>query len=137
MHRRTLLSGLTVSAAAGFAGCIDDVLPEDQPRYDLEVTVQNDHDRAYDVRIVVTDGTDATVFEQSFTLGPGEGRGFSDDFPAGEYTIVVELPDRGESRSYWNTDLCEAHRVRTHIAADGHLTHHVTCHSGDRGSTTA
>lgn len=137
MHRRTLLSGLTVSAAAGLAGCIDDVLPEDQPRYGLEVTVQNDHDRAYEVRVVVTDGSDAAVFEQSFTLGPGEGRGFSNDFPAGEYTIAVELPDRSESRSYWNTDLCEAYRTRTHIAADGHVTHHVTCHSGDGGSTTA
>lgn len=127
---------MTATAAAGLAGCID-ALPDSQPRYDLEVTVQNDHDRAYEVRTVVTDGTDTAVFEQSFTLDPGEGRGFSNDFPEGKYSIVVELPDRSELRSYWNTDLCEAHRVRIDIAADGHATHHVTCHSGERGSTTA
>jgi hypothetical protein len=77
----------------------------------------------------VTDAAETAVFEQTFTLGPGEGRGFGDDFPAGEYTVTVTLPDRSALRSYWNTDQCDVHRVRTDIAADGHVSHAVACHA--------
>lgn len=62
-------------------------------------------------------------------LASGEGRGFGDDFPAGEYTLTLTLPDRSRLQSYWNTDFCEVHQVRTEIAADGRVAHNVACHA--------
>lgn len=127
MNRRTVLGGIGAASTTYLAGCVDRVQPGDDPRYPMEVTVQNDHDRSYDVQVVVTDEDDAAVFEQSFALAPGEGRGIGDDVPAGEYTVTVTLSDRSELRSFWNTDQCTRHRVRTEIAADGHVTHHAAC----------
>jgi len=131
MNRRSVLSGVAGAVTIGVAGCLGSAPTTTSEQYHLELTVQNDHDRAYDIRVVLTDADDRAVFEQSFRLGPGEGRGFGDDVSAGEYTLVVELPDRSELRSYWNTDQCDVHRVRTHIARDGHVSHHVACQSAD------
>ncbi|SNR44074.1 hypothetical protein SAMN06264855_1076 [Halorubrum vacuolatum] len=82
---------------------------------------------------IVTDD-ETTVFEQSFTPESDQRHEFGDELPPGEYGVIVKLPDRSESRSYWNTALCNAHRVQTDIAADGHISHQVTCHSGNRNS---
>ncbi|WP_254840819.1 hypothetical protein [Natronomonas marina] len=129
MDRRSVLAGVGTTLAVGTAGCFGPFDAGETPtrRYRLELTVQNDHDRPYDVRAVMTDADERTVFEQSFTLRPGEGRGFGDEFPAGEYTLAVTLSDRSQSRSYWNTDLCDVHRVRTTVAADGRVSHAVAC----------
>lgn len=45
-------------------------------------------DQAYDIQAVMTHEDETAVFEQSFTLGSGEGRDFGDDFPAGKYTLT-------------------------------------------------
>lgn len=131
MDRRSVLAGVAATATVGVAGCLGSAPTTTPEQYHLELTVQNDHDRAYDIRVVLTDAEDRSVFEQSFRLGPGEGRGFGDDVHAAEYTLVVELSDRSELRSYWNTAQCDVHRVRTHIARDGHVSHHVACQSAD------
>lgn len=133
MRRRQMLSGAITTVAAGLTGCLDTVPFDDEQRYHLEVIVQNNHDRPYEVRTTVTDAEESVVFEDAFTLDSGESREISDDVPAGEYSIVVELADRSESRSYWNTDLCDAYRVRTETAADESVSHHAICHSGDGG----
>lgn len=91
----------------------------------MELTVQNNHDRPYDLQAVMTDDDETAVLEQTFRLGSGEGRGFGDDFLAGEYTLTLTLPDRSRLRSYRNTDLCEVHRVRTEIDADTGVAHNV------------
>jgi len=128
MNRRTVLTSVGAVATMGLAGCVSFGPGETEtPEYRMELTVQNGHDRSYDVRVVVTDADETSVFEESFTLGPGEGRGLGDDFPAGEYTVAVTLPDRSVLRSYWNTDLCAVHRVRTEIVADGPVSHSVFC----------
>jgi|GEM_PF-3523012 len=128
MNRRTVVASIGAVATATLAGCASFGPGETETvEYHLELTVQNDHDRSYDVLVGVTDADETAVFEESFTLGPGEGRGLGDDFPAGEYTVAVRLPDRSVLRSYWNTDLCDIHRVRTDIAADGHVSHSVFC----------
>ena len=130
MNRRTLLASVGTAATATLAGCVPFSSRETEtPEYHWELTVQNDHDRSYEVRVEVTDADETPVFDQSVTLGPGEGRGFSDEFPAGEYTVTVTLPDRSALRSYWNTDQCDVHRVRTDIAVDGHVSHSVACHA--------
>lgn len=131
MDRRQVLAGAASMSIAGLAGCTGGTPPADEPRYALEVVVQNDHDRSYEVHTVMTDASETSVFERTFTLDPGEGQGFSDDYPAGEYTIVVELSDRSELRSSWNTAFCDAHRVQTEIGVDGHMTQHVSCHAED------
>jgi len=130
MNRRTVVASLGAVATGSFAGCASFGPGETEtetPAYRMELTVQNDHDRSYAVRIAVTDADETTVFEESFTLRPGEGRGFGDDFRAGEYTVAVSLSDRSMLRSYWNTDLCDVHRARTEIAADGRVSHSVFC----------
>jgi hypothetical protein len=131
MNRRSVLAGVGTAVAVGTAGCLASFQSEEpQAReYHLELTVQNNHDRPYDIRAVLNDAGETAVFEQTFTLGPGEGRGFGDDFPAGEYTLTLTLPDRSSLRSYWNTDLCEVHQVRTEIGADGRAAHNVACHA--------
>jgi hypothetical protein len=132
VNRRTVLSGTATAAAVGLAGCLDSVRPGAPELHHLDVTAQNAHDRAYDVRVTMTNSAETTVLERSFTLDPGEGWGFSDDFDAGEYTVAVALSGRSRSQSYWNTDLCDVHRVRTEIDADGRVSHHVACESDDR-----
>jgi hypothetical protein len=129
MDRRRVLASAGTVAAVGLAGCLPSFSSSETetPQYHMEVTVQNSHDRPYDIQISVTDTDGQSVFDQSFTLGPGEGRGLSDDFPAGEYTLTVELPDRSVSRNYWDTDHCDVYRVQTEIAADGHVTHGTAC----------
>jgi hypothetical protein len=131
MNRRSVLAGVGSTVAVGTAGCLASFRSEESPsrEYHMELTVQNNHDRPYDIQAVMTDADETAVFEQTFTLGSGEGRGFGDDFPASEYTLTLTLPDRSRLRSYWNTDLCEVHRVRTVIAADGRVAHNVACHA--------
>ena len=123
-----------MGAATGFAGCFTSPKSDESPKYHLEVTVQNDHDRAYDVRIVMTDGNDDSVFENAFSLKPGEGRGIVDDYPTGTYTLAVSLADRAALRSYWNTDRCDVLQVRMEIGSDGRVTNAVRC--ANRTSTT-
>lgn len=129
MDRRSVLAAAGALTAGGFVGCLDQFQSGQPPSadYPLELTVQNDHDRSYDVQTVVTTVGGNDVFDRSFTLGPGEGRGVSEEFTAGRYTIRVTLDDRSESRSYWNTELCDRYRVRTAIARDGHVTHSSAC----------
>lgn len=135
MDRRSLFSAATATAAAAVAGCLDggDSSGDDE-QYHLEVTVQNEHDRTYDARVTVTDADDEAVLDRSFTLGAGEGRGFTDDYPAGEYAVVVDFADRGALQSRWDTDQCDVHLVRARIDRDGHLSNEVAC--TDRTPTT-
>lgn len=127
MDRRTVLAGFG-AVTVGIAGCLDSDGSDEVPRpFRLEVTVQNNHDQPYDVGVVVTDGEEVVVFDTSFTLSPGEGRGLGDDFAAGEYTVAIEVGDRQRGRSFWNTDQCDVHRVQTTIESDGRLTDEVSC----------
>lgn len=133
-RRRAVLGGVLASATAGLAGCLDDLTPGDEaPRHRLDVQLQNDHDRAYDARTTLTDADDRLVVDQAFTLAPGTSHSLTETVSPGEYRIVVALRDRSEARSYWNTAYCTAYRIRTTIAADGHVTTHAICHAGDGG----
>lgn len=129
MDRRSVLAGAGTITTVGLAGCLAPFQPGETRlrQYHLELTVQNNHDRLYDVRTIMTDREGGVVFDRSFTLGSGEGQGFGGDFSTGEYTLTVKLLDRSESRSYWNTDLCDVYRVRTEIDGDGHVIHSSAC----------
>ena len=96
--------------------------------------MQNDHDRAYDVRIVLTNDNDDAVLESAFSVQPEEGQGIGDDYPAGTYSLAVSLADRAMLRSYWNTERCEVLQVRVEIGNDGHVTNTVRC--ANRTTTT-
>lgn len=134
MERRTLLAGVAAGLGAGLAGCLDAPGTDESAAYHLEVTVQNDHDRPYDASVVLTDADGNRVLDDSFTVGPGEGRGLGDDYPAGTYTLEVELADRGRLRSFWDTDQCDVLQARTTVEPDGRLTNAVRC--ADRTTTT-
>lgn len=128
MNRRSVLTGATAIITAGLGGCLDSDEPDEEPDQSrLEVTVQNNHDRPYDVRVTVEDADAAVVFDTSFTLPPGEGRGIADDYADGEYVVAVELGERSRGQGFWNTELCDVHRTRTTIGPDGRVTHDVAC----------
>lgn len=129
MNRRAMLAGVGAAATGVMAGCLD-AFGSDQtpaPTHHLEVTVQNAHDQPYDVRVSLVDADGTTVVDWSATLTPGEGRGFSDDVGAGDYTLTVTLVDRTRLVSNWNTDQCDSYVVRTTVEADGRVVDEVAC----------
>lgn len=134
MERRTVLSSVAAAGAVGTVGCLDRLRSGDGEKtsHHFELTIQNDHDQRYEVTAEMT-GDEEVVFEQAFTIEPGDGRGFTDDFPAGRYVLSVDLAGRTSLRSYWNTDNCNVHLVRIDIAADGHVSQHVTCRASVTG----
>ena len=132
MNRRRVLAG-AAAGTAGLAGCLTGFPAGEEPSYHREITVQNDHDEAYDVRAELVDAEERVVFEWADEVRPGEGRGVSDDVPAGQYTLTLDLDERSRMRSYWNTDHCDVHLVRTDVAADGHVSQHVTCRDQEAG----
>lgn len=127
MNRRSYLSSLGGTTLLAVAGCLGGPQTDEPTLYHLEITVQNDHDRDYDARVLVTDAQDEIVLESAFTVEPGVGRGFGDDLEAGTYTIEVRVDGRLSLRSYWDTDLCDVHQSRVTVGADGRGRSAVRC----------
>ena len=127
MNRRTYLSSLGGATVLALAGCLGGPQTDDPELYHLEITVQNDHDRPYDARLLVTDASEEIVIENAFTVESGVGRGLGDDLEAGTYTIEVRLDGRLALRSFWDTDLCDVHQTRVTVGADGRGSSAVRC----------
>lgn len=127
MQRRSVLSGLAAATAVGLTGCLDSPQTTETPQHHLEVTVQNNHDRPYEVRVVLTESNDDVVHDDEFSVAPGEGRGFSNDYPDGTYRLEVSLSDRGPLRSHWDTTLCDIHQVLMDIDSEGYVSSTVRC----------
>lgn len=132
MNRRRVLAGAATGATAGLAGCLTGYQPDGETHH-FEIAVQNDHDEPYDVGAELVDGDGDVAFEWDAEIGPGEGRGVADDVPAGQYTLTLDLGERTRLRSYWDTDDCDVHLVRVDVAADGHVSQHVTCRASEAG----
>lgn len=135
MKRRTFLSGAVAVTAVGLTGCLDGGSEDEEPTYRMEIQVQNDHDRSYSAEIRATNADGEVVFEESFELAPGTGRSYSEEVPAGEYTIVVDFPGRSTLRTEWDTDQCDVNRVETRVDADGRVFSDTAC--ADRTTTAA
>ena len=137
MDRRQYLATLYGGILLGSSGCLETAPVDDTPEFHVEITVQNEDDRPYDVTARITDADDAVVFRTDVRLAPGEGRGYGDDLAAGDYTIEVIVDDRLALRSAWDTDDCDVHRSEVRIAPDGRGVSATRCAAATTTAATA